>query len=93
MVCASGAGRCHTRTGVAATRSFAVYTRTGDTGTSQLFTGERRLKTDPVFEPFFWLGQVPYRYPLLRVLGPDKKRAAPWGGWGCGLREAPELRA
>ena len=50
MVCASGAGRCHTRTGVAATRSFAVYTRTGDTGTSQLFTGERRLKTDPVFE-------------------------------------------
>ena len=38
------------RHGGTGTKKNVVYTRGGDTGTSQLLTGERRIKSDPVFD-------------------------------------------
>lgn len=64
------------RHGGTLTRKNVPYTRTGDAGTSQLGTGERRMKDDDAFEAMGTVDElcsvVGVAHAELLALGPDK---------------------
>lgn len=71
-----------------------LYTRTGDGGTSALFTGERRNKEDAVFEalgrfPASCLSVVPRYYCV--DIGPEKLLLCVYSDTFCDLHKQARI--
>lgn len=59
-----------------AVRRVRVYTRTGDKGTSSLYTGERRAKDDAVFEALGDVDELNAHVGMARELATDSLRGS-----------------
>ena len=59
------------------TRQMKIYTKTGDKGTSSLFTGERRPKDDPIFQTLGAVDELTSMLGLARDYVTDLPQLSP----------------